>query len=400
MLYTPNRSCPVNRRSNRRTYLSGICACAVVAIAAAAVFAPARDARGQPDAHFVGPKVVLVRMAACCPELACEAAEAMLADELDATALDLEIADGAPEDSGGGSERLAARLGGRRGAALRVFRDAAGSGCALEMWAQGSGASEATYRKIRLPASGDRDAAMNAAIESVEAVFAGLLELRLISEEMLRRGKVAPEPEEIDARVEDAGVEDAGAPPAEGPEPPTAPAPAPRDRRLEVDIGAGVVWSPGGVGPRGAVRLAFGARLVPWLTLRADAWLTVLGADLEASDARATFDAATFRLSAFYEFVRRGPLRPALGICGGGIVVWTEGIGAAEYVGGHETALAGYAGGTARLALLLGKWFRIELGAAVGAVMPEVRVRFAGRSVAEFGRPVIDAFAQVGIGFF
>jgi hypothetical protein len=405
LLYSPNRSCLDSRWSSRRTFLSGLCACAIFAFVSIAVFAPFGDAQGQgqADARFIGPKVVLVRMAACCPDLACPEAEAMLADELDATALETEFVNGGAAESGGGGERLAVRLGGRRGAALRVFRDAEKPGCTMEMWAQGSGASEAIYRKIRLPDSGDRDAAMNAAIESAEAVFAGLLELKLVSEEMLRRGKGEPaesEPE-VDAGADaDAGTDDAGVPPAANPGEPGVASPPPRDRRLGIGLGMGVVWSPGGVGARGAVRLAFDARFVPWLTLRADAWVTVLGEDLEARGARATFDAATFRLSAFYEFVRRGPVRPALGICGGGIVVWTEGAGAAEYVGGQETALAGYAGGTGRFAVVLGKWIRVELGAAVGAVMPEVRVRFAGRDVAQFGRPMVDAFAQVELSFF
>jgi hypothetical protein len=403
LLYSPNRSCPDSRGSSRRTFLSGICAFAIFAVAAIAILAPFGDAQGQADTRFLGPKVILVRMAACCPDLACPEAEAMLVDELDATALETEIVNGAAADSGGGGERLAVRLGRRRGAALRVFRDVERTGCAMEMWAQGSGASEAIYRKILLPASGDRDAAMNAAIESAEAVFAGLLELKLVSEEMLRSGKGTPAESEaeVDAGVEaDAGADGTGATPAAKPDAGGAADPPPRDRRLGVGLGAGVVWSPGGVGARGAVRFAFDARFVSWLTLRADAWVTVLGADLEARGAHATFDAATFRLSAFYEFVRRGPVRPALGICGGGIVVWTEGAGVAEYVGGKESAFAGYAGGTGRLAVALGTWFRVEIGAAIGAVMPEVRVRFAGADVARFGRPMVDAFAQIELSFF
>lgn len=327
----------------------------------------------------------------------------MLADELDATALELETADGDPGDEGGEGERLAGRLEGRRGAALRVFRGGDSPGCSLEMWAQGSGASEATYRKIRLPDATDRESATNVAIEAAEAVFAGLLELKLVSEETLRRSAAGPVPIEggEDAGpADDAGSDAAGAPPGAAPAGAPEPPDPPRDRRLGLGLGAGVVWSPGGVGPRGAVRLAFDGRFVPWLTLRADAWVTVLGVDLEARDARATFDAATFRLGAFYELVRRGPLRPALGIAAGGVVVWTAGVGAAEYVGDQETALAGYLGGAGRLGVVVGRWFRLEVGAAVGAVMPEVRVRFAGERVAAFGMPMIEAFAQVELSFF
>jgi hypothetical protein len=400
LLYSPKRSCPDSRWSSRRTFLFGICAFAAVAVA---VFAPLGDAHGQPDPRFVGPKVVLVRMSRCCPEAACAETEVMLADELDATALEFEIAEGDDAEPGGGGERLAARLGGRRGAALRVFREPEGPGCTMEMWVQGSGAAEAIYRKIRLSAPDDRDAAMNAALQSAEAVFAGLLELKLVTEETLRRGavpKVVPETGEDAGPDAGAWIEDAGTTPAVRPEAIAVSPPPQRDRRLGLGLGTGVVWSPGGVGPRGAVRLAFDARFVPWLTVRADAWVTVLGTDLKAANAQATFDAATFRLTAFYEFVRHGPLRPALGICGGGVVVWSTGVGAVRYVGDQETALAGYLGGTGRLAVVLGRWFRVEIGAAVGAVMPEVRVRFAGDSVARFGRPLVDAFAQVELSFF
>ena len=403
MRCSPNRSCPDDPRSTRSTLIFRACACAAIAAVSVALFVFVEEARTEPDARFVGPKVVLVRMARCCPDSACREAEAMLADELDATALEVEQIDGDVGDTGGGGDRLAVRLEGRRGAVLRLFRDPASRGCAMEIWAQGGGSGESTYRRKPLPEPGDPDADVNAAIEATEAVFAGLLELKLISEEMLRRGPAAPvEPETaVDAGPEiDAGAQTVDAPADAKPDPNAAPPPPARDRRLGLGLGAGVIWSPGGVGPMGAVKLTFDARFVPWLTVRADGWVTVLGKDLKAPDAQATFDAATFRLTAFWEFVRRGPLRPALGICGGGLVVWTTGVGAVEYVGGQETALAGYLGGAGRLGIVIGRWFRLEVGAAVGAVMPEVRVRFAGESVASFGMPMIEAFAQVELSFF
>jgi hypothetical protein len=400
---SPNRSCPDDRCASRRTLLLRICTAAVVAATSAALLVSVRAARGLPEPHPAGPKVVLVRMARCCPELACHEAEAMLADELDATALEVELVEGEAADAGGGGDRLAVRLEGRRGAALRLFRDPVGGGCAMEIWAQGDGSGERTYRRKPLPEPADPDADLNAAIEAAEAVFAGLLELKLISEEMLHRvpmAMAAPEAESGDGAEADAGAEDAGAAPPATPQPNGGAAPPERDRRLGAGLGAGVIWSPGGVGPRGAVRLAFDARFVPWLTLRADVWVSVLGADVTATDARASFDAAMFRIDALYEFVRKGMLRPALGISGGGVVVWTAGVGAGEYVGSRESATAGYAGGAGRLAIVLSRWFRLEVGASVGAVMPEVRVRFAGEDVARFGRPLVDAFAQVELSFY
>jgi hypothetical protein len=365
---------------------------------AAALVVAAGGASGGGEPRAEGPTVVLVRMTRCCPELACRGAEDALAAELGATSLAFEPVDGDADDAADGGERLAGRLGEKRGAAIRLFREPGKPGCAMEVWAQGGGAGERTYRRKPLPDTGDPDAEMNAAIAAAEAVFAGLLELRLITEEALRRGPppAAPEPDAADAGPEpDAGADEAAAPAGAVAAPPAAP-----DRRLGLGLGAGIVWSPGGVGPRGAVRLAFDARFVPWLTVRVDGWVTVIGEDVTVPEARATFDAATFRLTAFYEFIRRGVLRPALGITGAGIAVWTNGVGAVEYVGDRETALAGYLGGSGRLAIVLSRWFRLEIGAAVGAVMPEVHVRFAGESVARFGRPLVEAFAQLELSFY
>jgi hypothetical protein len=328
----------------------------------------------------------------------------MLEDELGATALDFTAVDGGPDGAAGGAQRLEQRLEGRRGAAFRVFFDPASGTCAMELWAQGSGPGQTAHRTIGLPAPGDPDAALNGSIEAAEAVFAGLLELNLIAEEELRRARHLEEDRE---------AADAGTPPAaeggdvgataaaqELPDAGAEPAAEPEDRKLGLGLGLGVVWSPGDVPPRGAIRVAFDARFVPWLALRLDAWFTVIGEDLKGANAQATFDAATFRLNAFYEIVRRGPVRPALGICGGGVAVWTTGVGAGEYVGDQETAVAGYVGGTGRVGFVFNRWVRAEIGAAVGALMPEVHVRFAGESVAAFGRPLVEAFAQVELSFY
>ena len=183
---------------------------------------------------------------------------------------------------------------------------------------------------------------------------------------------------------------DAGASPSPNPE---------HLARLGLGVGLCFVWSPGGVGPMGGVRLSFDVRPTAWLTLRTDGWITVLARDLEQVGANASFHAAAFRLTGFYELMRRGVVRPAIGVGGGGIVVWARGVGSGDYDGAWETAIAGYAGGAARVAFVIGEWFRAELGAAAGAVMPEVNVRFGGDSVATFGRPAIDAFAEAELSF-
>lgn len=399
MLLSRNRSYPV-RRGRRRRCEGPPGGGAALALAAAALCL-ARGAGGDPDPAIDTPKVVLVRMATCCAETACAGVEALLVEELSSTALDFDAVDGPP----GGASPLDGSLGARRGVALRVSRAPGGGACVLGLWARGRGEGETARREIPLAAQGGPDGEVNAAIEAAEAVYAVLLEMKLVAAEALRRGwepPPAPVPEPPPAGPEEAA--DAGAAPEPSAVARVEPEPLPNEPaqaggRFGVGAGAALVWSPGGVDPMGAVRLSFDGRPLAWLTLRADAWITVAGRDIERSYAKATFDAAAFRLAGLYEFVRRGWFRPALGIAAGGLVVWTNGTGADGYAGGRETALAGYAGGAGRLGFVLTRWLRAEIGLAAGAVMPEARVVFAGETVAGFGRPALDAFAQLELSF-
>jgi hypothetical protein len=400
----PNRSSLVDPGLGgppRRRFLH---AAAIVAFATSAAIVLPEGARCDPVRRAGSTKVVLVRMGTCCAAAACSDIEDLIADELGSTALDFNVIDGGAGDAKGGWTLLAAQLGGDCGVAFRVRKSEGGAACKMELWAQGGGPDETVHRTSQLPALDEPDADVNSAIASAEAVFAVLLEMRLVSEEALRRPPATPAPGEESAAPANAPL--AAPVPAAAAETrveperaPALPAAKAGDKLLGLGVGACLVWSPGGVSPMGGVRLGFDVRPLSWLTLRADSWITVVGRDLEEVDATATFNAAALRLAAFYEFVRSGVVRPALGVAGGGFVVWTSGSGSGAYEGGWGAGLAGYAGGEGRVAFLIGDWFRAELGAAVGAVLPEVRVRFDGESVATFGRPAIDAFAQIELSF-
>jgi hypothetical protein len=407
----PKRSSPADIEHRRETPRF-VCATpfAALLVAAAAVL-PCRSAHCDPGARAGNPKVVLVRMASCCGDSACPNIEALLHDELESTALDFLTVEGTPSDLDGSADRLVERLGENRGVALRLSRAQDGAACEMELWVQGKNADQTAHKTIRLSAASAPDAAVNAAIESAEAVFAALLEMKLIAEDALRHPSVASIPVEPVPRV---GATDAikKNPSAAPPETSAAvadkrdekmgerPAPLPpRDKRLGIGVGAALIWSPGGIGPMGAIRLSFDTRPTAWLSLRADAWLTVIGRDIERGSTAATFDAAVFRLVAFFEFLHRGWARPAMGICGGGAVTWSKGVAGGGESKEWEVGLAGYAGGAGRFAAIIGEWFRAEIGLAVGAVLPEVAVRFSGDDIAAFGLPVLDAYAQIEVSF-
>jgi len=293
-------------------------------------------------------------MARCCPDASYDEGEARLVRELEILELDVQVV---PGGSGreGAQRREFLRLGRRHGADLTVRMVRARHLAGIDLWVSEAGSRDVTTRYLSVGELEGVGAAQIAALKAVEAIVGCRQDLRL----------------------------------DQYAEPLPAVAPPARNPRFRADLGPVLVGSPGGVGPRGGLRLGLSWSIVPALSIRATGLLSLPGADLASGVASSTFDFGFVRGWWIWHFVDRGPLRAAASL-GGGLAMFTSEGASPVHVIRRDTTTTGVIGAGLEAALVPTKFLRVRFGVGVGVLLPEVVVQFDDDPVATFGRPLVE----------
>jgi hypothetical protein len=207
--------------------------------------------------------------------------------------------------------------------------------------------------------------------------------------------------ERFRARLTELGIVPASMPPlAEPPEPLRVELPqrvVEPERRLWLAAAFG--GTSGGLGLQPDAQLELRAFPVRWLSTSAFAKLSPFAAQVKAPEGEADLRwlAGGVLIDAY---PIRGPIVVKAGL--GAMLVSTEmtGRAAPPWGGRTDTVLVPAGLVEAGAALRLGPRASAELQGFVGVCSPRVGVRFAGRTVAEFGQPLFGASLGLAVGVF
>ncbi|MCP4680059.1 MAG: hypothetical protein GY854_32120 [Deltaproteobacteria bacterium] len=344
--------------------------------------AQAQDGRVDKKKEIV---VVLVGMEKCCPDRAWTEAEKTVLDEIAALGLRAVIEDGEAVSAKEQQQELETVANEKKAAcSLRIFR----SPKAVHIWMIDQKTGDTTFRKLSLAGEADSEAASIATLRTVEAIRAGLLGQRLQDDS-------GPEPI---SEPEPRPSEEASEKPEQKPTPNTDSKGPPM---FGVGIGVGILGGPGDVGPLGAAHLTLGFSPVSFLAAEIDGALSFVGGDIEDGNARSSFNVALVRGWLFWEILNSSRVRPSLGLGGGALFSWSEGIrdGGFKNVSDHTTSA--YLGGAGRVGFVVARHFWIRLDGRVGFLVPEVSICFENddNEVASFGRPIFEGFLNLEVRF-
>ncbi len=172
--------------------------------------------------------------------------------------------------------------------------------------------------------------------------------------------------------------------------PPLQEEPEPERARLSLGIGAGVAWSPGGVGPSLALTGSAWVRLFSSLHLEADGSWGFLTRDLETDDGAASFATLLFRGSLFWEFQLWRSVHPALGLGAGAVVVSTGGKSGGAGSTQEDRDTVTYLGIASRTRFEIIGPLGALLAFKAGMLLPRVDVYFGSERVASYGLPLLE----------
>lgn len=304
-----------------------------------------------------------------CPAQAWPEAEEALRAELTLIGLEVEVVQSnATTEAEQRAELVQVAREKKAVASLRIQR-VEGSSDGVDLWVADRITSKTTTRRLSLENTSTSDAVTIIAVRAVETLRASLLELRMVD-----RSKLETEPsEEIDEIVGSTALEE----PVRG-------------GFLGIGVGAAIIGSPGGVGPRGGFDLMLSWLPLPPLDLEINAQLSPLGARVATENGKSTFDYGLFRGWAYWQILPDGWVHPFVGIGGGVLVAWAEGSTAGEGLSSEDLTWCGYLGAAARIGFDITDHFQISAGAKVGALVPEIQIRRNEHELARFGRPIIE----------
>ncbi len=170
----------------------------------------------------------------------------------------------------------------------------------------------------------------------------------------------------------------------------------PASSRLRLDAGPALLASPGGVGPRVAVRVGAAWSPVEAASLRLATVFSVAGGDIQNTDGNASLSLALVRAQAGWELARRGPVRAAL-LLGGGVITLRSQGESATHAELSDRTTTGVLGGGVEIHVVPSRHVWIRLGLDVGVLVPEVAVQFAGEPVATLGMPLVEGSVGVTV---
>ena len=318
--------------------------------------AAAQTVRADEAQHVTA---VVVSTSDCCPESAYEAAEARLVRELEILDVDVQLVHGRARREGA-QRREFLRLGRHNRAELTVRLVRARHLAGVQLWVSEAGSADVTSRYLSVGDLEGEGAAQIASLKAVEAIVGCRQDLRLD-----QYAEAVPEVSRVA-----------------------------RNPRFRVGLGPVLVGSPGGVGPRGGLRLGLSWTVVPSLSIRATGLVTFPGPELSSGVASSTFDLGIVRGWWVWHFVDRGPVRGAASL-GGGVAMFASEGASSVHVTRRDTTTTGVIGAGLEAAVVPAEFLRVRFGVAVGVLVPEVVVQFDSDPVASFGRPLVEG--SVGI---
>jgi hypothetical protein len=173
------------------------------------------------------------------------------------------------------------------------------------------------------------------------------------------------------------------------------PRPSPAERapspdaptRFWLELGPGLVMSPGGIGPLAVIELGLRLEFVQRFSICLDGTIPFSRQTVEASEGEASVASSIAGGLVELEWARfsAGGLRSGLGA--GASVTTMSGRAASGFVGADDTVVAFTPLARTSFHVNVGDRLRLRAGVLAGFTFPEVRVAFGEREVARFGRP-------------
>ncbi len=164
-------------------------------------------------------------------------------------------------------------------------------------------------------------------------------------------------------------------------------------KRFAVGLGPFAVWSAGGMGAAFALDAEISIRIVSGLHFGISGGSTLVSKELQ--DEEGQF-AASYRLIPFqgalsWRFLPRARLHPVIGARGGPVLAVASGLHKTTYGNQNDLDVVWGVFGESALAVDLTDAWGLVIGAGVGALFPEVRIRFIYEEIATIGRPMGNA---------
>jgi hypothetical protein len=265
------------------------------------------------------------------------------------------------------------------------------------VWISDRLTGKTTFRRVPVEDRDDRELAEIVALRLVEALRAGLLEIEVgaLGGTSARQKAVVAGPVVVAPQPKPQAT-----PPAQAGK---ACAPAKEEERAAprfgVGLGAEAAGSPGGIGALGALDLILAWHPLGHLSVAIDLFSTVIGKNLSKDGGSASVGLGALRGWLFWDMRDEGVVRPSIGAGGGAALSWAAGESSDAYTGKADTTIVGYLGGTLQLGLAFKPDVWFVAGARAGALLPEVRVSFAGSDEAGMGRPLVEGFLLVDVRF-
>ena len=159
--------------------------------------------------------------------------------------------------------------------------------------------------------------------------------------------------------------------------------------RYTLAVGGGGAFSPGGVGATGHLDLALRFTVVPRLSIALDGAFTPVRTKLRGPEGDA--NVAWYVAGVSFGFCASDPAAPVRFRSGAGVWLgWlnVSGQAAPPYVNTHADVVSIIPHLDAGLSFSLTRVVSISTGVSLGISAPPASIRFAGREVATWGRPL------------
>jgi hypothetical protein len=312
----------------------------------------------------------------CCPDEAWPEAERAARAEFDALNLPVEVvACKATDDRQRRRELEQVARDKNAFCSLRIVRLREGTGSDVEIWVSDRITGKTSFRLLHTDGKPEPEEARVTALRLVEVLRASLLEFS--------------QPPKADERFSLRDTSDVGLK--------VSAKETARPGPIGLRAGAGFVTSPGGAGFQPAAQLCVRWEAFEQLAFELDGLLTFSGEDIQLQGSRSTFDLAAVRAWVLWIAPGGGIWRASFGLGAGVVVPWTNALNASEFLVQSDSTAVAYIGTGVQLGVTITRWLRFRLGLRGGFLIPEVRISIDDEPAADFGRPMIEGFANLEV---
>lgn len=305
--------------------------------------------------------VLLLRQSQCCPQNAWIGAEEALLEEFTTIELrtqSLEI----PEEIAPAIEpTLLGYAAEHKADVVLMITCAPAEVCRADMLIQGKDANP-SFRQMLFEGEQTKQLLATLTLRVTEAVRAELIPVPPAPEPKMEEPIIPPDP------------------PGEESKPP----------RLSLGIGAGLHWSPGGVGPSAALTWNAAVRLVASLYIETDGSWGFATRDLKQAELAASFETLLFRGSLYWQFHWGQWVHPALGLGAGVMVISTRGESGGAASTSDDQDTVAYLGMASATRFEITDSWGVLLVLNAGMLIPRAAVYFASDLVAQYGWPLLE----------